>query len=509
MKDSIIKIIATRAKNSPKKIAIFCDGHIRYYNELLSNITYYADLISTNLSLEIQQPNEKYYTGILLENSIESLEVFFGAVASISIPVIYNHDWSPNQLQLLFNIQRPHLLIIHESLIEKFSSCLKLINYVVLKNTALFDQSLLDNRALEVNDKNILFIGFTSGTTSVPKGFIRTQKSWLKSFQASTNEFGINANSIISAPGQLAHGLSFYAAIEGLVNGASIHIQKKFDAWSLINFLNCHDNVALTVAPAMLKQIITQNAELNITLNKKITIITSAEKLNSQTSEKVKDVCPNSKIIEYYGASELGFISIRHVDNDHCSNSSVGKAFTGVEVTIMNENNVQLPCENLGEIWVKSDFLMDDYLFADHVSNYQRNGPWATVGDLGYIDKMGCIHVIGRKGDMIITGGYNVYPSEVENALKILPNVEEVYVFDLPDAKWGMAVCAAFKMATGGCVSKRMIQDVCSGVLTRYKLPKRLFLISTIPLTTSGKTSRKMIKEKVLHNDPSICEILI
>jgi len=501
----IFQKIYNHSNKCPNKIALSCEKDTRDYRTLLTAALYYSNLIDN--FCKNNKVKKHGYIGILLENSLDFIEVFLGAIHSEYVPTIYNSDWSKRQLESICSKTKPHLILAHESLIKKYDYCIK-SKYPIIrpnfKKNAFYDF----DRLTEKNTyKDILFVGFTSGSTNLPKGFVRSQTSWVKSFKASSKEFSINSNSVVVAPGPLAHGFTLYAVMEALIQGASVHVQKKFDLTRLLPILKNQYNTHLIAIPTMLKMMFSDIRYANKKFIKLGTIITSAEKLNKDTSHKIQTTFPNAKIIEYYGASELGFISIRHVNDPHCLSDSVGRPFKNVKINIVHEQNNVGTTNNIGEIWVKSPFIMNCYLTAKQNTNYQNKNGWATVGDLGYVDKNGYLYMLGRKDDMIITGGYNVYPSEVENAIKTLSYVENVYVFGIPNDKWGSMVCAALKIKTSSTASKEEIKTACSQLLVHYKIPKKIFVLSSVPVTASGKVSRKLIIEQVLENNSNIYEL--
>ncbi len=498
---SIFQKIISNSERHPNKVAVFCASDAVSYRNLLELAYYYSDLI--NKSCDSVLTDRSNYIGILMENSVEFLGVFLGAIHSDYIPAIYNSDWSEQQLENICNIIKPHLILVQDSLLIKYEKKLKCKYIVVNASTKKAALNSVNTLRQQSSLSQILFIGFTSGSTNLPKGFIRNERSWLQSFEASSKEFSIDSNSMIIAPGPLAHGFSLYAAMEAIINGASVYIQKKFDLDELLLILQKQQNSHLFAIPTMLKKMLVNSKYTDAKLTGVTFIVTSAEKLQGDTVGKIQKIFTHAKIIEYYGASELGFISVR--DANH-GGKSVGRPFTKVEIKICHKHE-----DNCGEIWVKSPFIMDGYLTCDETeANYRKVDDWATVGDLGFIGNDNLLYLLGRKGDMIITGGYNVYPSEIEDVLRKLPWIENgtAYVLGLEDANWGTMICAVLKLkAMEEPVSKEKLKCVCRRMLPSYKIPKRFFVFSNLPTTSSGKISKKMMIKKIMEHDSDVYEL--
>ena len=161
----------------------------------------------------------------------------------------------------------------------------------------------------------------------------------------------------------------------------------------------------------------------------------------------------------------------------------------------------------IGQLWVKSEFICSGYLDSREETSFDMENGWASVGDIAWCDASGYVHLVGRKQDMLISGGLNVYPLELELALQNFPEVAEAAVIGLPDKYWGDLVCAVVRWQGTACLTMKQLTERLVGIVENYKFPRRLFAISRFPQTASGKVSRVMLREQILTNMPTVVEI--
>jgi acyl-CoA synthetase (AMP-forming)/AMP-acid ligase II len=176
----------------------------------------------------------------------------------------------------------------------------------------------------------------------------------------------------------------------------------------------------------------------------------------------------------------------------------VGQAYPGVAITIRDPEENDVGTDVPGTIFVNSDLIADGYLWGDDGQAFRVTPAGATVGDLGEIDANGMLRVIGRAGGMMISGGNNVYPAEVESALKTCPGVEEAVVFGLPDAYYGQRIVA---VVSGEAIDAKILADHCAGKLARFKIPRQFYQIGAWPMTSSGKIARGQVQASVISGD--------
>ena len=354
------------------------------------------------------------------------------------------------------------------------------------------DPALPEGRA-----EDPFLVVFTSGTTADPKPIIRDRRSWRVSLAEGAPFFGIDASSRTYAPGPLAHGLALYAMTETLLAGSAFHSARHFDARQALETIRAARIRRLVLVPTMLRRLCKGAPVEGITA-----ITVAGAKLTAADRALCARHFPKAGVREYYGASELGFITVT-APGDRASSTAVGKAFPGVRLCILDDAGRPLPSGQAGTVFVESPLVATGYLGQCDGAGLSRFGRLASVGDLGFLEGDGTLHLLGRAGGMILSGGNNIYPSEVEAALLGLPEVRAAHVFGLDHADLGSELVAVIEPA-GPRLTPAALKAALADILPRYKQPRRLWLCRAMPVTPSGKVEAKTVRQWVTEESDAL-----
>jgi acyl-CoA synthetase (AMP-forming)/AMP-acid ligase II len=443
-------------------------------------------------------------------------ELFVGATAGNGACAVLDPQWAPGQAAAILRRLRPDVLVVagtRSGLLET-STRLGIPTLVVGRAHAPDSyKKWMDQYAgadprehLTAGDDTTAFlVGFTSGTTSVPKAFHRSRRSWRLSLTHGRSLWGMDATRHTLAPGPLAHGLSLYALAECLDVSAAFHSAARFDGTAVAQQLAADDIRRLVVAPTMLRALCAAAATCGVTLPRVDTVVSSAARLDPQLIQDIEQALPNARVTEYYGASEIGFITVRAPESGATAHD-VGVPFPGVDIQLRDETGSVVPDGELGIVHVRSPLCCDGYLWGDDGRGYRTDGTWATVGDIGRRSPDGHLHLVGRDG-MVVTGGLNVYVAEVEEALRVLPQIDEVVVTSVADAYLGRVLVAVVSGPDQERLSQSRLLDLCRPRLPRYKVPRRFYTVNTWPLTASGKIARGQIEEWLAYEDARLTPV--
>jgi acyl-CoA synthetase (AMP-forming)/AMP-acid ligase II len=348
-------------------------------------------------------------------------------------------------------------------------------------------------------------IGLTSGTTSVPKAFTRSRRSWQLSFEASIEFFGLTQQDRTLAPGPLAASLNLYALSECLYAGSEFHTLESFDVGD-VHAAITHDGITrLVLVPTMLRLLSERGLAGCVDASGVTSIICAGSKLDARTLEAARRWAPKATIYEYYGASELSFVSgagLRAGKPLDAGGTGIGKPFPGVDVRILDDDGAPLPDGTDGNICVRSGMVSNGYLWGDDGQALRCFDGWYTVGDQGYL-RDGELHILGRRADMIITAGKNVYPHEVELALASVPGVAAAVAAGMADDVRGQRVVAGVVPSHGG-ITATQLKAGLDDVLPRDKRPLQYFALAELPVTDRGKVSRQLLLDWVQSGDARI-----
>lgn len=338
------------------------------------------------------------------------------------------------------------------------------------------------------------YVGFTSGSTGLPKGFRRHHRSWTESFEVCLRTFGEAAGTCILAPGRDSHSLFLFGMLLGLWTGAGVVVQEQFSAPAALDTLRSGQTPCLVAVPSQLLLMLewAQHRQLAPITATRLILISGARWPRARTAE-LQALFPQARIIEFYGASETSFIAWTDSQPD-LPDDVVGTPFATVEVEVRGAS----PDSPEGLIYVRSPMVFIDYEgnANDHTAAL-RDGDWICVRDLGSLDALGRLHVAGRESRMLVTLAKKLFPEELETVLEAHPAVAHASVHGLPDAQRGVQVVAVLQWAdaTAERPSLQALQAWCRSRLEAFKLPRHLWVATEWRFTASGKTDHRALAQ--------------
>lgn len=329
------------------------------------------------------------------------------------------------------------------------------------------------------------YIGFTSGSTGLPKGFRRHHRSWTESFRACADTFGPHARSRILVPGRFSHSLFLFGIMLGLWSGAGVVVQERFSAANLVRTLAQGHTPCLVAVPSQLAMVLELAARRRLPPipDVQLVLISGARWMRERTPA-LQALLPSARIIEFYGASETSFITWMPADAAVPA-EVVGHPFANVQIDIRDA----VADDGAGLIYVRSPMVFMDYAGGGHdATGALRDGEWLSVRDIGRLDEQGRLHLLGRQNRMLVTQGKNLFPEEVETVLAGCPGVAAASVHGLPHAVRGQQVVAVVQPRPGEALAAAALAAWCRGRLEAHKVPRRFYACDGWPLTSSGKT---------------------
>lgn len=353
------------------------------------------------------------------------------------------------------------------------------------------------------------YIGFTSGSSGLPKGFRRHHRSWTESFRVSAQDLGAAATQRVFAPGRLSHSLFLFAALWGLWSGAGVEIQERFSAARALERLQSAEFPLLVAVPSQL-QLMLELAQRRGTPpvdGVALLLISGARWLRERTPA-LQALFPQARIVEFYGASEASYIAWMEADAQAPA-QAVGRPFSNVALHV-GADPLAAEAGSAGEpglIWVRSPMLFMDYVGAPDGSAALRRGEWLSVRDMGRIDGQGRLHLLGRESRMLVTQGKNLFPEEVEARLQAHPQLAVASLHGISDGLRGQAVHAVLQSADGaGAVPDALaLGQWCRETLEAYKAPRHWWRWQgPWPLTASGKTDHGAIAQALQCQAPAL-----
>ncbi|QHE83856.1 AMP-binding protein [Hydrogenophaga sp. BPS33] len=342
------------------------------------------------------------------------------------------------------------------------------------------------------------YIGFTSGSTGLPKGFRRHHRSWVDSFQVCIDTFGPDAASRIAVPGRFSHSLFLFGFMLGLWTGAGVVLQEHFSGTRLLDTLRTGETPCLVAVPSQLVVLLDRARRRELApMDGVRLILISGARWPRERTPALQRLFPNARIIEFYGASETSFIAWMPAD-EQVPAQIVGRPFGNVDIDVRGAAS---PGED-GLIYVRSPMVFMDYVGGgDDNTAALRDGDWLSVRDMGRVDEHGRLHLVGRQNRMIVTQGKNLFPEELETVLMAYPGVLAASVHGLHHPVRGQQVVAVLKLDPGANATAEGITAWCRQRLEAYKVPRQFFLCNDWPLTGSGKTNHPRLGALLVTGD--------
>ncbi len=344
-----------------------------------------------------------------------------------------------------------------------------------------------------VTDDDVFAILYTSGTTGKPKGVELTHGNLVRTALQTIEALGVTGDDRIIGVNALFHVFGLGPGILGTVQaGASIVMQDEFDGGETLDLIEQH---GVTVHYGVPTHFVTELHEQKRSprdVSSLRTGIAAGAPIGDETLRQVRaELCPDLQVA--YSLTETGStLSItRPGDPMEKQRFTVGRPLAGTSVRVREKDGGKLPVESLGEVGVRGPGVMRGYYRqpSETSRSFDADGYFLT-GDLGIIDEDGFVHLVGRSKEVIIRGGFNVYPREVEDRLQAHPAVQDAVAVGVLDEFLGEAICACVRPVEGAIVTGQEVKNWCRLTLADYKVPDRVRFLDEFPLTGTGKVRR-------------------
>ncbi|MEP0234961.1 AMP-binding protein [Roseibium sp.] len=470
--------LETLAKSDPQVPAISCAGRLWTRAQFFSEVLVLAEALQARVPKGAR-------VALCLDDPVLLLIAFFAVARSGAIAMIYDPEWPQERRAWIDQSVQPALTLEKDS----FDDVL----------TALMDEGLLSQGPRRQPDaQDPFYVGFTSGSTGVPKGYCRSHQSWLESFNVSACEFAIAAGDQVIIPGNMVHSLHLYGAVQGLCSGAHVDVAERFNPRLVAANLRQSVSAVFYATPTQIHYVAQELRRSGPALNLRL-VLASGAKWRDADRIAMAAVFPAARLVEFYGASEMSFLTLA-TPEDNVPSGSVGRAANGVSLDIRSSAGETLAPGQTGLIWARSDMLFDGYICGGGSEIAWEDG-WLTVGDLGFIDANGFLFLSGREKRMIVTSGVNIYPEEVEHTLLSHEGVALAAVVARPDPIRGSELVAVVSLETGAVVSEADLRRHCAERLGRSRTPRAFLFRSEFPLTPGGKIDLMRLEAELQNSE--------
>lgn len=338
---------------------------------------------------------------------------------------------------------------------------------------------------------------YTSGTTGRPKGAVRSGIGNPDQLRQLLEFIGYRPDDVYLTTGPLYHsGPGGFASIAHLL-GNTIVVQRKFDAEDWLRLVHTYRVTTTFSAPTPIRMVcrLPDEVKRRYDVSSMKRMIANAAPWSFALKEMYLRDFPEDSLFEVYGSTELGVNTVLRPEDQRRKPGSCGRPAPGVELALFDEEGRMITEPRVpGELYVKSPSVFKTYHNAQDKYEKGRRGDWLTVGDVAYRDEEGFYYICDRKSDMIISGGMNIYPAEIEAALDRHPDVLDVAVIGIPSEEWGESVHAVVVRADPTLDEAKLLAWARQH-LAGYKLPRSVSFVDEIPRNASGKILKKVLRE--------------
>ena len=447
--------------------------------------------------------------GVLLGNRLEYCEIAAGLAMAGLTMVPVNPRLTPAEASFILGHSGASALVLDGALSAIAAPWVEMARPIVVSidtddlgpgyEAALHGVARAHDPAVAVRETDPFCIAYTSGTTGNPKGVMVSHRSRALTFYATALEWGLGPAKTTIAVAPMYHGAGFAFGYGAVFVGGTVHMMRAFDGERLLHMIATDrpGSVFLVPTHAQMLRALGDDAVDRSDTSSLDTLYFNAAALAYPLKQWVTAHFPTAGVHELYGSTEAGIVTnLRPTDID--KPGSVGPPWFMTEVRVVDDNGDLVTAGTAGELFSRSPFLMNGYLDDDEATAAcTTHDGFLSSGDVAVIDDDNYVFIVDRKKDLIISGGANIYPREVEDALVTHPAVADVAVIGLPHAIWGEQVAACLVLRPGCSVTEAELDAHCRIGLGGYKIPRQYTFVDALPRNASGKVLKRELRATV------------
>ncbi|QJD60663.1 long-chain fatty acid--CoA ligase [Pseudomonas sp. gcc21] len=420
-------------------------------------------------------------------------EIGFIAEVSEASAIITQHSILPNVQQAVAGMTEPPLLLVSGLGEPANGTAPRMLDLHTLLQTA---SGALEHPQLQPDDTAVIL--FTSGTTGQPKGVMLTHRNLYSNAAAAAALADVEDEPAGVTLGvlPLAHIYGFTTANTLFLRGGAMVILPKFGVAEVCQAIQEHKVRRFSAVPAMIHALVADPVTAQYDLSSLEIVGSGSAPLPVSLISAFKARF-GADIYEGYGLSEAAPTVSAHRVGETLKPGSVGRAFPGVELRIVDEAGQPLPTGEIGELLVRGENITPGYYRNEAATNAAIRDGWLHTGDVARLDEGGYLYIVDRQKDLILRGGFNIYPRDLEELISTHPTVAEVAVVGVPSERMGEEVIAVVVPARNAVASESELLAFCQEHLAKYKTPRAVIFVDALPRNGVGKVLKKTLREQV------------
>ncbi|WP_442595651.1 o-succinylbenzoate--CoA ligase [Neobacillus sp. D3-1R] len=485
--ETIPNLLTKRAYLTPNRIAfIFKEQEITFW-QLYQESLAVAEKMTT---LGVKRND---HVSVLLKNHIDMVYILFALQLLGCKAVLLNNRLTPTEISWQLNDSNSILLLTDESFEPIVTALGKEECFQSMFLSELFTKErTLFQMAEETNLADICTIMYTSGTTGNPKGVLQSYGNHWWSATGSALNLGINDDDCWICTVPLFHISGYSILMRGIIYGMKVILHEGFDEEKVISDIIDRGATIISVVTTMVSRLLNQLSDRTLPETFRCMLVGGGP-----VPKSLLETCVDKNIPVYqtYGMTETASQVVTLSPEDSLRKlGSAGKPLFPVQLKVVNTDGVEALPNETGEIRVKGPNITSGYLNRPSVTAEKIQNGWLQTGDIGYLDEEGFLYVLDRRSDLIISGGENIYPAEIEGVLLSHSGVEDAGVIGKSDLKWGQVPIAIVVKKGDTRLSPEQLIEFCQQKLAKFKVPKVIVFVEELPRNAARKLMRHKLK---------------
>ncbi len=498
------------AEQFPEKPAVIFNDKVTGYAELNNRAARFGNAIA---SLGIKKRER---VAVILRNRTEFLEIIYGLVKAGITLVPVNWRFAPEEMRYVINNSDATAVVVDDEFLEKLTPIMKELpnvaetRYICVgqkapANMHRYEEMLAKAADSEPGAENKpgdpYFIGYTSGTTGFPKGAVTPYGDWEIKVLSLFFFFRLRDDDIQLLTMPLFHMNAINTSSVSHYAGQTVVVMERFRPEEALRLIEKHKATFSSMVPTMYSRLKNLPPEVlkKYDVSSMKSLLQSSAPLPFPTKQWIVANFPKAGLHEVYGGTEAGVVTYLPPEEQLRRPGSVGMALPTVEIKLVDDDGNEVPQGQVGQFVSRpreGSILgkVTEYYKDEKSTKKSFKGGWFYSGDMARMDEDGFYYLVDRKFDMIISGGENIYPAEIEAVLYRHPKILEAAAIGVPDDEWGESVKAVLVLKEGETATAEEIIGYCRQHLAGYKIPRSVDFVSELPKTDTGKILKKIIK---------------